>query len=513
MMTCDVTEVEKSESRCREVFDNVSDCLFILDVTEAGEFLIVEFNPAEEETVGLKTRDHSGQNILDVLPDEVVRPLVENYRRCIRAGHIIQYDETIRLPVGIRHFHTTLIPMRNNGGRIHRILGVSRDVTKERGLERELSRTQRIESLGTLAGGVAHDFNNILGIVLMHTSLIERSAHDPVKRARSLQAIQTITTRGRNLVQQLLTFASKADLVLSPIAPCEVLQEAITLVKETFPKLIRIRTSCPSTGLPAIKADRTQMLQIILNLCSNARDAMVPQGGLLHLSARAVHREEITRTRLRGSAPRFLEISVTDTGHGMEDATKARAFEPFFTTKPHGSGTGLGLSTVHGIVERHGGSICLESAQGKGTALFVYIPLEEKEAVPVQVEIPKEPGSVRGTILVVEDEDLLLSATVGLLESEGYEVLTARDGLEGLSTYRIRQHQISLVLSDVGLPLLSGDQLFRIARKIDGSARVILMSGNMDPDEKMELLRAGVKNIISKPFSGEALLEAVRAAL
>jgi CheY-like chemotaxis protein len=369
-----------------------------------------------------------------------------------------------------------------------------------------------MEGLGSLASGIAHDFNNILGIILGHISLIGRQRSDPEKFAQSKEAIEKAATRGASLVRQLLTFARKSDVIIQLISVNDLISELVKLFHETFPKLIEVVTDL-DPKVPPLTADPTQLHQVFLNLCVNARDAM-PQGGRLKITTTFWSGDSLRRLYPQAGSGEYVKIDVADTGEGMDEDTRKRIFEPFFTTKGVGKGTGLGLSTVFGIVESHHGFIDVESEVGKGTTFRIFFPVQRKTRETV--DINKQVGEVTGgseTILFVEDEDALRELVKVVLITKGYTVLTANDGAEAINVYEKNHSEVKLVLTDLGLPILSGQEVVRKLNQINNSVKILIASGFLDPEVKSEMFKWGVKGFVQKPYQPDELLRTIRKVL
>jgi len=365
---------------------------------------------------------------------------------------------------------------------------------------------ERLRSLGQLAGGIAHDFNNILSIILGHASLLERRIPDDANIKKKVDAITKATKRGASLVKQLLTFARKNEPVLESVLVNGIIEEIAKLMQETFPKTINIKVYVDDS--PSIIADATQIHQIILNLCVNARDAML-SGGDLIISAGVTRGDRIRAKFPIAIEDEYLKIVVSDTGIGMDEITMQRIYEPFFTTKEKGKGTGLGLALVFSIVENHNGFIDVESSIGKGTVFSIYLPIPKKTA-GVLITSPETYENIlkgSGTILIVEDEELLREFVKEVLESNGYDVICAVDGLSGLQLFSSNKERIKAVISDIGLPKLSGDDLFKRISAINPNTPVVLASGFFDPSVKLNLYESGAKHFIQKPYSVNEILK------
>jgi nitrogen-specific signal transduction histidine kinase/CheY-like chemotaxis protein len=390
---------------------------------------------------------------------------------------------------------------------------VARDISEQKKLQSQLLQTQKIQSIGTLAGGIAHDFNNILGIILAYSSLLNKSQLSPDKFANSITAINQAVQRGAALVRQILTFARKTDIVFQPMDISELIHELLSMLEQTFPKTITFSESI-ANNLPFIFGDRTQVHQALLNLCVNARDAM-PDGGSISIAAGKHTREQMTQQFPAANEEAYVCLTVTDTGKGMDEATRLRVFDPFFTTKEKGKGTGLGLSVVYGVVEAHHGFIDLKSEPGRGTTFRLFFPVPTVSEQMIDTQQSTESFEIGGieTILFVEDEEMLMQMVSFLLESKGYNVLCARDGLEAVNIYQSHKQEIALVLTDMGLPVLTGLDEFKKLKEINPSVKVVFASGYFDPDVKSELLKDGANGFIQKPYEPDDVLRIIRKVL
>lgn len=395
----------------------------------------------------------------------------------------------------------------------HEIVQRKQEEEKRHQLERQLIQAQKLESLGTLASGIAHDFNNILGIILGHSSLIQRDQSEPAKLAQSIEAIQKATYRGASVVKQLLTFARKTEAEFTPAIINDIINEITKLLSETFPKTIVLSINLKK-DLPSTIADETQIHQVLLNLFVNARDAM-PDGGTLTITTNIVDGRALAMIFPKAATAQYILIEVVDTGGGMDETTKRRIFEPFFTTKGRAKGTGLGLSVVYGIIESHQGFIDVASEVGKGTTFRVYLPVQQqtvKNNIAPKIEFKDVPGGAE-TVLLIEDEEMLRELVKVVLVSKGYTVLTAVDGEEGISVFSRHQNNISTVVSDMGLPKLSGQEVCKTIMAINPKAKIILASGFVELDMKSELIKVGVSRFIRKPYSPEEILQTVRSVI
>jgi PAS domain S-box-containing protein len=388
---------------------------------------------------------------------------------------------------------------------------VLHDVTARKRLEARAFHTQRLESIGTLAGGIAHDLNNVLTPILMAANLLEKELPE-AQRRELLTAIQASAERGADMVRRLLFFAGGSEGPRELLHLKPVVREVHKLLTHTLPKNIRIRVETAPDLRPTM-GDPTQLAQVLLNLCVNARDAM-PQGGTLTVSAaNAEVSEEQARLNPGARAGPHVLVTVTDTGCGMTTEVMNKIFEPFFTTKEQGRGTGLGLSTASGIVRSHGGFVSVYSEPGKGSRFGVYLPAPEagaKEAMPA--ERPDLPAGRGEVVLVIDDEEPILLLARTVLERRGYRVLTAARGAEGAETYR-RSGEVRAVLLDMMMPGLDGLATLRMLLEIDPKARVIAASGLKAGGRVEEAVAAGALLFLPKPYTEEQLLRALAEIL
>jgi PAS domain S-box-containing protein len=396
------------------------------------------------------------------------------------------------------------------------VLVIDTDITDRKRLEAQFLRAQRLESVGILAGGVAHDLNNILAPILMSADLLRLAKLggelDPV-----VETVAASARRGADIIKQLLTFARGLQGRRTPVQPRYLVQELVKIIRETFPKSIRVEMDA-DTRLWLVNGDSTQLHQVLLNLSVNARDAM-PNGGVLELTATNVQLDAGRVSHQPGVKPGpFVRLAVTDTGTGILPQWLDRIFDPFFTTKDPGRGTGLGLSTSLGIVRSHGGFIEVQSQVGKGTCFAVYLPAL-LEAPSEQAARPEEepPGGQGELILVVDDEHAVRDVIQSTLTRYGYKVLVAADGTEAVPIYVAHQERVRLVLTDVMMPNMDGLTLFRALSRITPNPLAIAMTGMSSETEQIDQvtqLRAlGVRTVLSKPFTSRSLLDALRAAL
>jgi PAS domain S-box-containing protein len=505
-----------SEEKYRTLFEESQDGIFLS--TPDGK--LVDVNPAGVEMLGYSSKEELLK--VDIAKDLYFNPddREEYKRNLMRQGYVIDFEFTIKRKDGSKRIVLeSASSVRDNVGNIVAYRGFVRDITERKKLEDQFRQSQKMEGIGTLAGGIAHDFNNLLGIILGYTTLIESGSLDPEKYAQSLDTIKKAVDRGAGLVRQLLTFARKADPSFESVNINETVSELGKMLQQTFPKTLNIIMDLHEE-MPSIVADTTQVHQALLNLCVNARDAMTESAGslatgTLSISTGFVGGASIRQKFSAAVANEYVIVRVGDTGVGMDDATRSRIFEPFFTTKERGKGTGLGLAVVYGVINSHHGFIDVESEKGKGTTFILYFPVQSRTIITsVNPASPKvEEANGKETILLVEDEEMLLDLLKSLLEEQGYHVLTAKDGLEGLETYKSHKETVALVLSDMGLPKMGGWDMFQKMREVNPKVLAILASGYFDPTLKLDMLKAGAKDFIQKPYVSNEILARIREIL
>jgi PAS domain S-box-containing protein len=515
----DITDRKKMEEALREseafyrsLYENISDCIFIIDVTPDGRFRFVSFNPAEEKAVGMTTEQVANRYTDDLVSKDVAEHINSKYQMCVEKRKTIHYEEVLDLPKGKMSFLTSLVPVEGPDGGIYRIIGVARDISEQESLHRQLLQAQKMEAIGTLAGGIAHDFNNLLTVVMGFSEMLLAEKDQKHPEYADLQKILHAARNGAELVQRLLMFSRKAEPKPVPIDLNKQIVQVEKLLRRTIPRMIDIRLDL-SSDLPRINADPSQMEQVLLNLAVNARDAMPDVGKLTIRTSIVTLDEEYCRIHLEATPGTGVLLEVSDTGHGMDKETAEHIFEPFFTTKEMGRGTGLGLAIVYGIVKQHNGHITVYSEVDRGTTFRVYLPAIPTEEGPGVEDSGIMPAFGTETVLLVDDEEFVRELGARMLTKQGYTVLTAASGPEAVQVYLREGERISLVILDLIMPEMGGEKCLEEILAIDPRAKILISSGATIEGRKKETVESQAKGFVSKPFQLREMLKAVRKVL
>jgi PAS domain S-box-containing protein len=514
-------DLQEAEKKYRSIFDNAVEGIF--QTSLEGRFLSA--NPYLAKVIGYDSPEHLMREVTDIgrqlyvdagQRDEVVRVLM-------LEGFIVGYEtQFYRRDGTILWGNQNARIVRDETGSPLFIEGTVADISESKKamadlarVEAQLMQSQKMEALGNLAGGVAHDFNNLLQIIsgLVQLLLIKKKPTDP--DYRYLSEVHKAAGRAADLIRRMLTFSRKVEAQKVPLNLNEVILEAVHLLERTVPKMICIRTLL-APDLAIIPADPTQIEQVIMNLANNAVHAMSDTGTLTIETENFPVVTKYVNTYLELLPGDYVLMKVTDTGHGMDEPTRQRIFEPFFTTKGKGQGTGLGLSSVYGIVTGHAGKITCYSEPGTGTTFKIFLPVAAAGEWTLQSPADKSIVQAAGgneTILLVDDEEALLDIAGDILHQYGYATCTAGSGEEAIAAYRRQQAEIDLIIMDLGMPGMGGQKCLEILREIDPQVKVIIASGYGSYEITKNPREFGAAAFINKPYHLDIMLRTVREVL
>jgi len=496
--------LKRSEEKYRTLFEDSRDAVYI--TTREGKFIEANqsfldlFGYSREEIIDLKAQEAY------VNPDDRSRFQKEIEQK----GSLRDFEVKLRRKDATEMDCLISATVRRaDDGSILGYQGIIRDITEKKRLEAQFQAAQRMEAIGTLAGGLAHDFNNILMGIQGNTSLIllnKTSTHPDYER---LKNIEQGAKTGAELTRQLLGFARGGKYEVKPTALDELIERTSDMFGRTK-KEIAIHTKYQK-DIWAVEVDQGQIEQVLLNLYVNAWQAM-PGGGDLYIETENVTLDEDYVKPFDVEPGRYVKISVTDTGVGMDEATKQRIFEPFFTTKEMGRGTGLGLASVYGIIRNHGGIINVYSEKGKGTTFEIYLPVSQRELIKEE-ELSEELLKGTETILLVDDEDMIIDVGQGMLKALGYTVLVARGGKEAIELYKANRDKIDMVILDMIMPGVGGGETYDRIKEIKPDIKVLLSSGYSINGQAEEILDRGCDGFIQKPFNMRQFSQKIREIL
>ena len=502
----DITDRKQAEEALRENEEKYRTVLEIMEegyyeVDLAGNYTFVSDTMCRIR--GYSREDLIGMNNRGYMSEETAKKVFKVFNSVYTSGNPSKNLrwETIRKDGAKIQIETSASLIRDSEGKPIGFRGIVRDISEKQKLEAQLQQAQRMESIGTLAGGIAHNFNNLLMGIQGNASIILLDIDSSNPRHKNLKNIEKLVENGAKLASQLIGYAREGSYEVKPINLNQLANETSTTFGMTK-KEISVHQEF-SEKLYGIKADQGQIEQVLLNLYVNAADAM-PGGGDLFLKTMNVPEKDIAGKPYKLKPGIYVLLTVRDTGTGMDKETKERIFEPFFTTKGFASGTGLGMASAYGIIKGHGGYIDVDSRVGEGTTFSIYLPATEKMIEEKKV-LPDELVKGEGTVLLVDDEKMVLESGEELLKYLGYEVLLAENGQKGLELYKKNQHKIDLVLLDMVMPVMGGGEAFDRMKEINTNVKVLLSSGYSLEGEAKEILKRGCDAFIQKPFKLEQL--------
>ena len=471
--------------------------------------LIIEYvNPAFETISGHTREEVIGKTYSDIQNT----PEDEGLREAIRRGQYWKGRQARKREDGrVCELEVVISPVKNSSGKILNYLIMERDITQEVRLQQQLRQAQKMEAIGTLTGGIAHDFNNILGAIVINSemSLLDFSGDSGIRN--NLELILKSGLRGKDLVRQMLLFSRKSEKKQEILTLTPLIKETFKLLRSSLPTTVQMKLLL-ETESDAVYADPSQIQQVIMNLCTNAAYAMRGTTGSIDISLQAGTFGSIDLPEADMQPGDYLVLSVKDTGSGMDEQVRKRIFDPFFTTKPAGEGTGLGLSVVYGIVKSHKGSITVYSEPGRGSIFRVYLPKADA-AVSAEAETPKPPSRGNERILLVDDEEFIITSVRNMLEYLGYKVTALMDSEEALKLFSANPSQFDLVMTDQTMPFMTGEDLGKELMRVRPDIPVILCTGYSDLISSEKAAAMGFRCFIMKPFTVREGAELVRRAL
>ncbi len=501
-------KLKESEEQFRLISENVADLIALLDVNGKRIYNSPSYLNILGDPKVLKGTD----SFIEVHPADRER-IRQLFEETVATGRGQRAEYRLMMSDGrSRYIESQGSVIRDDKGKVSRVLVVSRDITEKKLLEEQLLRSQRMESIGTLAGGVAHDLNNVLSPIMLAIDILGKKLNSPADK-QLLESLERSARRGRDIVKQVLTFARGIEGEHSLLQPKHVIREIESIIRETFPKSIELRMEV-APDLRPLYGNATQLHQVLLNLVVNARDAMASGGRLAIIANNVDIDEQYSRMRVDVRPGSYVRITVKDSGHGIPRDVIDKIFDPFFTTKDVGKGTGLGLSTVMGIVKGHQGFVDVSSEIGIGANFAVYFPAAQMtEGEGADSALPSLPQGHGEVVLVVDDESSICEITKATLEANGYGVLIANEGTEAVAQFVQHKDGIDLVLIDMMMPYMDGPSTIRALKTLDPWIRVVAMSGMTENEELLRSSSLGVRGFLAKPYTAQKLLKTIFDAL
>lgn len=508
-------QLDKKELLLQSIIENTSDAVFFKDA--AGRYVLA--NTATLKAIGKAEHEVIGKNDFELFPAASAKTISKIDSAAMAADGPLLAEEKLRTSSGDTYWQANKSALRDPAGNLLGLVGISRNITeiKRNQLEREelkkrLIQAQKMEAVGTLAGGIAHDFNNILAVIIGYAELARDDVPPASKAVSDLDKVLEAGNRARNLVKQILAFSRQAEAKPIPLQLQSLIKETLKMLRASIPTTITMREDLDSS-CGVVLADPTQVNQILMNLCTNASQAMEEHGGLLTVSLKKIYKNKDDRqlpVKLKEGP--YVELAVSDTGTGIGPDVIDKIFNPYFTTKEVGKGTGMGLAIIHGIIREHGGEIAVESELGRGTTFRVYFPSVSRAQLPVlekPAAIPQ--GSER--ILFIDDEELLAEMGKNMLERLGYQVTVRQSSIDALSTFQNDPNSFDLVITDQTMPGMTGSDLARRILQIRPGMPIILCTGYSNLIDAESAKAMGIREFAMKPLSKGAIGKLIRKIL
>jgi PAS domain S-box-containing protein len=503
-------ELWDSRERYKALTDNLHVGIYRNTVGSEGQFL--EANPAIVEIFGFKNKEEFlNIQVSDLYQNPADR---EKFNEKMRTIGFVRNEELLLKKKDGSPIICSIsaVAVKGKHGKVKNYDGVIEDITELKQLENQLHQAQKMEAIGTLAGGIAHDFNNILSAIMGYTELSKMEAPEGGQLKQNLEEIYNASIRAKDLVNHILAFSRQSGPERKPIRISPVVKEAIKMLRASLPTTIEIRHHIEE-DVGTIEADTTQIHQVLMNLCTNAYQAMSDKGGILEIGLSNTHvnaSQAFLNPNIRPG--HYLKLTISDTGQGMDVQVLKRIYEPYYTTKAKGTGTGLGLAVVHGIVKSFNGTITVKSKPNEGTTFQIFIP-RVKKAIKSAPRLREDLQTGDEQILLVDDEQAIVDIGKQMLERLGYTVSTRTCGVEALELFKTQPEKYDLIITDLTMPNMTGEKLARELLKIHSGIPIILCTGFSDQLTKEEAIEIGISEFIMKPIAMNQMAKTIRKAL
>jgi len=499
--------LQESEEKYRDLAENINDVIY----STANKGVITYINPAIKSSIGYDPQEIIGKNFADYIHKDDLARIWEKFTKVL-AGKLGFDEYRIRAKTNAYHWIRSSSQVIMKEDRVVGTRGSFTDITEKKKLEERLRQSLKMEAIGTLAGGIAHEFNNVLSIIIGNSELALDDIPDQSLAKQSLKEILAASMRAKDVVRQILSFSRQTTPERKPINIGSLIRGNLALLRASIPSTIDIQFKIPD-DTDTILGDPTHINQVLMNLCTNAVDSMSDKGGTLQINLENViisaNDMEFHPDMAIG---KYVKLIVRDTGHGIDSEDILRIFDPYYTTKEVGKGTGLGLAVVHGIVKNHGGDISLKSELNKGTSFEVFFPSIDVVA-ETETHIEKEHPKGTERILIVDDEDSIVKLNHQRLERLGYRVESTTDPLEALELFGINHDKFDLVITDMTMPLMTGDRLAKEMLKLKPDTPIILCTGYSEKISKENAKEMGIRKYIEKPIDKRELAIIIREVL